>query len=292
MKRMVFVLVISLTLASLVALAGASNGLRLDGGWPIMLVCAAWAFAFNWLMFIPAAVQQTERFYDLTGSLTYLSMIGLAVYFVPYLDVRAKVMAALVVIWAVRLGSFLFRRILQDGKDDRFDEIKANPARFFSAWTLQGLWVFLTAACVLTVITSNTHHPFGLWGAVGLTVWLFGFAVEVIADWQKSRFKGKPENSGKFIQTGLWAWSRHPNYFGEMTLWTGVAIMSLPVLTGWQWFTLISPVFVFVLINYVTGVNKLEAKAEKYWGSDPEYQSYKARTSVLILSPPKKARDK
>jgi steroid 5-alpha reductase family enzyme len=120
---------------------------------------------------------------------------------------------------------------------------------------------------------------------IGGLVWLFGFSMEVIADLQKSRFRADPANKGKFINTGLWAWSRHPNYFGEITLWVGVAIIALPILRGWQWLTLISPVFVFVLITRVSGLPMLEKRADEKWGGQEDYEAYKKRTPVLVPWP-------
>jgi steroid 5-alpha reductase family enzyme len=187
-----------------------------------------------------------------------------------------------VAVWAIRLGSFLFGRIRKAGKDDRFDEIKPSFIRFLNVWTIQGLWVTFTMAAALVAITTATRKELDLFAIVGFLVWIFGFAIEVVADSQKSRFSANPDNKGKFIQTGLWSRSRHPNYFGEIMLWVGIAIIALPVLQGWQWFALISPFFVTLLLTRVSGVPLLEKKADKKWGGQEDYESYKKRTPVLI----------
>ena len=122
---------------------------------------------------------------------------------------------------------------------------------------------------------------------IGFLIWMVGFGIEVIADNQKSQFKKDPENKGKFISTGLWAYSRHPNYFGEITLWTGIFIICIPALQGWQWATIISPIFVYLLLTKMSGVNMLEEIADKRWGGQADYEAYKARTSVLVLRPKK-----
>jgi steroid 5-alpha reductase family enzyme len=103
-----------------------------------------------------------------------------------------------------------------------------------------------------------------------------------VADNQKGRFKADPANQGKFISTGLWAKSRHPNYFGEIVLWIGVLLIAVPVLEGWQWVALLSPVFVALLLVKGSGVPLLEAKADKKWGGQPDYEAYKKNTPVLI----------
>jgi len=182
----------------------------------------------------------------------------------------------------------LFGRIHKAGRDGRFDTMKHDFWQFLMTWTIQGLWVSLTASAAIAIITAADSVEFGVAGTIGLAVWLVGFLIEVVADWQKSKFKADAANSGRFITTGLWSWSRHPNYFGEILLWTGVAVMSLPLLGGWRWSVLISPVFVFVLLTKISGIPILKRRADERWGDDPEYKAYLKRTSQLIPLPPKR----
>jgi steroid 5-alpha reductase family enzyme len=265
----------------LVALAGSQGGASIAGV-PVFALSVGLAFLIQWLVFIPAYWMQTEKFFDLTGSITYISVTAIALLLSVGADGRSILLAALVMIWAVRLGSFLFGRIKKAGKDDRFDEIKPSFIRFLNVWTIQGLWVTFTMAAALVAITTTTRKELDVFAVVGFLVWAFGFAIEVAADTQKSRFSADPANKGRFIQTGLWSRSRHPNYFGEIVLWVGVAIIALPVLQGWQWVALISPVFVTLLLTRVSGVPLLEKKADKKWGGQEEYESYKKKTPVLI----------
>ncbi len=272
---------ILLLVGALVALAGSQGGATL-GGFAVFALVVALAFLIQWLAFIPAYLFQTEKFYDLTGSLTYLSITLIAVFFSDGADARALLLAALVIVWALRLGTFLFRRIRKAGKDDRFDEIKPSFIRFLNAWTIQALWVTFTASAALIGITTAARKDLDLFALIGFLVWLTGFSIEVIADAQKSRFNADPANRGKFIRTGLWSRSRHPNYFGEILLWVGVLIITLPVLHGWQWIALISPLFVAFLLTRVSGIPLLEKKADARWGEQPEYEEYKKNTPVLI----------
>jgi len=268
----------------LVALAGGQGGTTL-GGAPIFALSVGLAFLIQWLVFIPSFLFQTEKFFDLTGSITYISVIGGSVCYSRHsvaMDARTILLAALVIIWALRLGTFLFGRIQKAGKDDRFDEIKPSFIRFLNVWTIQGLWVTFTMAAALVGITTSVRKELDIFAIVGFLIWAFGFAIEVVADNQKSRFSTNPDNKGKFIQTGLWSRSRHPNYFGEIVLWIGVAIIAAPVLQGWQWVAMISPVFVTLLLTRVSGVPLLEKKADKKWGGQEEYESYKKKTPVLI----------
>ncbi|MEM7516926.1 MAG: DUF1295 domain-containing protein [Planctomycetota bacterium] len=264
---------------------GGGQGTALAFGWPVPFLCAALSFGINWAAFVPAWAARTEKYYDLVGSLTYLSLIACGV-FLGEPDARGWLLAGMVTVWAMRLGSFLFLRIHKAGKDRRFDEVKQNFGDFLVAWTLQAVWVFLTLCCALAAITTVGGPPLGPWAAIGGSVWLLGFGIEIIADRQKSAFRSDPANQGRFISSGLWSWSRHPNYCGEIILWIGVAILSVPVLSGWQYVTLISPVFVYLLLTQISGVPPLETRAEEKWGDDPEYRAYVERTPVLWLRPP------
>ncbi len=268
-------------LAALVAYAGSQSGQSFRGI-PTFAFCIGLAFLINWLVFIPANMMQTEKFFDLTGSLTYITVTIVAFTHSQNIDDRSILLAALVMIWALRLGTFLFRRILQDGKDDRFDKIKPNFLRFLNVWTLQALWVSLTAAAALIAITTTERKELSIFAIIGGVIWVIGFLFEVIADYQKRQFKKNPANKGRFIHTGLWSKSRHPNYFGEITLWIGIFIIAIPVLQGWQWVALLSPIFVILLLTKISGVPGLEAKANKKWGGQADYEAYKAKTPILI----------
>ncbi len=280
---------IAVILLLAVGLAAAGGTNSVDAG-PLTLfaLCGLIAFVVNWLVYVPSQLAQTEHYFDLTGSLTYITVAAVGLLASDTRDARSVLVAVLVWIWAARLGSFLFLRIRRDGKDGRFDRIKTNPLQFLMTWTLQGLWVFLTLAAGLVALTTDAPKDFDALAIVGLVVWVAGFAIEVAADRQKSAFRADPANQGKFITVGLWAWSRHPNYFGEITLWTGIALIALPVMDGWQYVTLISPVFVFVLLTRISGIPMLTRRSLKRWGDDPEFMAYFESTPALVPRPPKK----
>lgn len=265
----------------LIALAGSQGG-AVVGGIPVFAISVALAFLIQWLVFIPAFVLQSEKFFDLTGSLSYITVITVTLLLSGTFDSRSILIFLLVVVWAARLGTFLYRRIKKAGKDDRFDEIKPSFLRFLNVWTIQGLWITLTLAAALVAITSSYRKGIDVFAIIGLLIWLLGFGIEAVADYQKSRFNADPANKGKFVNTGLWSRSRHPNYFGEITLWIGIAVIALPVLRGWQFVALISPIFVTLLLTKVSGIPLLEKKADKKWGGQEDYEAYKKKTPVLI----------
>ena len=273
-------------LMALVAWAGSDQGVTALGI-PVFLLCGIFALAVQWLVFIHAWRNQTEHFYDLTGSLTYIVTIAAALLMAGRFDTPSLIIAVVIWVWALRLGPFLFFRIRKAGEDRRFRTIKVSFPTFFMTWTLQGAWVFITASAALGALTSSVATELGVVFYLGLALWLIGFVIEVVADQQKTAFRADPANANAFITTGLWAWSRHPNYFGEITLWVGVAIMALPALQGNQLFLMLSPLWVIFLLTAVSGIRMLENRGRKQWGDDPEYQAYVNKTPALMLWPPR-----
>lgn len=281
MLRSIIGIAVAVTLSLLIAIAGSNNSTLYDG-MPIFMLCASVGFVLHWLGFIPAYLFQTEHYFDLIGSISYVATVALAFALAPSFDTRELVVATLICVWAVRLGSFLFIRVKKAGQDRRFTQIKTKFFRFLLTWTLGGTWVFITMAAGLAAMTSQSQSPVDAFLVVGATLWVIGFGIEVVADQQKTAFRKDPANAEKFISSGLWSISRHPNYFGEIILWIGIAVIALPVLEGWQWVTLVSPVFVSFLLLKVSGVPMLENNAESRWGNDPEFRQYKAKTPTLI----------
>ncbi|MFT4653007.1 MAG: steroid 5-alpha reductase family enzyme [Kangiellaceae bacterium] len=279
--RTLGVLIVCLAIAAGLIAVTQNNSTQLFG-YSTIVICVVLAFVTQWLVFIPSYLRQTERFYDITGSATFVLVTGVALYSVSPTTAYQWIVAAMVVIWALRLGTFLFLRIHKDGKDDRFDKIKLNKYRFFVTWTIQGLWVLITSGAAVTAIVSTNQPQVDWITAAGLSLWVLGLLIEVVADIQKRRFKQNVNNSLPFITTGLWSYSRHPNYFGEIMLWVGVAIVALPALSGWQYAVLISPLFVIFLLTKVSGIPLLEAKADKKWAKNTAYQDYKKRTPSLV----------
>ncbi|EZP28190.1 DUF1295 domain-containing protein [Microbacterium oleivorans] len=284
--------IVGLVIGALVALAGSQGGAT-AGGVPVFALAVAAAFLVQVIVFIPSAIARTERFFDATGSATFILVTLGVVLLSPSPDARSVALAVMVIAWAARLGSFLFVRIHRSGSDDRFDEIKVHPLSFLRVWIMQGLWVSITAAAAWIAIASAPadRAAFDVFAGIGIALWVIGMAIEVIADLQKTAFKADPVNRGRFIQSGLWSRSRHPNYFGEILAWVGVAVVAAPVFDGWQWIGLLSPIFVVLLLTRVSGVPLLEKKADKRWGGEADYEAYKTATPVLVprLTRPKLA---
>ena len=240
------------------------------------------------IFFIPSFLLKTEKYYDLVGSLTYVTTVSLAYFAVENKTIIDSIIYIYVMIWASRLGIYLFRRVQKDGKDVRFEKAKRHFFWFLQYWIGQALWVALTACAALIAILSTEDDTLPVLAIVGMALWLIGFTIESISDYQKRAFRKENNPNQSFIHTGLWARSRHPNYFGEITLWTGIAVIALNTLTGVEYITLISPVFVYILLTRMSGINLLERIADERYGELEEYQRYKRNTPVLV---PKLSKD-
>ena len=241
------------------------------------------------IFFIPSFLLKTEKYYDLVGSLTYVTTVSMAYFAVENKTMIDSIIYFYVMVWASRLGIYLFRRVRNDGKDVRFEKAKRHFFWFLQYWMGQALWVALTACAAIIGILSPEENTLPVLAMAGMALWLSGFTIESISDYQKRVFRKENNPTESFIHTGLWARSRHPNYFGEITLWTGIAVIALNTLSGIEYITLISPVFVYILLTRMSGVNLLERIADERYGHLEEYQRYKRNTPVLV---PKLSKDK
>ena len=284
--RLTTIVVISvLIITSFIVIAVDDNSVSLND-YSAVLYSAAICLGIQWLAWIPASLAKSERYYDLTGGLTYLTVVGFTLWAGSQSEspsARELIVSLLVVIWALRLSSFLYLRIHRTGKDGRFDRLKTSPIRFLVPWTIQGLWVFLTMIVVIVINSQAESAPeLGIWDAIGLLMWLLGFSIEVIADNQKSAFNANPENQGKWIDSGLWSYSRHPNYLGEIMLWTGIACFGISCFSGMERLAWISPIFIYLLLTKISGVPILDRRGLEKWGDQPEYHKYRDETPTLL----------
>ncbi|CAF1178058.1 unnamed protein product [Adineta steineri] len=239
-------------------------------------------FAIQFIGWIISAKFRTEKFFDLTGSLTFILLTYLSRNKTPS-TLRQNIQCSCIFLWAIRLGTFLFHRILKSGQDSRFDRIRNSPSRLFITWFMQGIWVIITLLPSLYLNQKQTDKPLTKNDYIGWSIWLFGFVLEVVADRQKSTFRNNANNKGKFTNIGLWKYSRHPNYFGEICAWLGLYISSSHMLSKYEkLFGLLSPILVTFLLSFVSGIPILEKQAMRLYGNDPTYRAYRNRTPVLI----------
>jgi len=284
--RLTTIVVLSVFVIVFLIVSAVGNNSVSFSGYSAVLYCALICIGMQWVAWIPASMAKTERFYDITGGLTFLAVVGFSLWAGAQSEapsLRELIISLLVVIWSLRLSSFLYFRIHRTGKDGRFDRLKTSPIRFLVPWTIQGLWVFLTMIVVIVINSQADSAPaLGIWDALGLSIWLLGFSIEVIADNQKTAFNKEPNNQGKWIDSGLWSYSRHPNYLGEILLWTGIACFGIPCFSGLERFAWISPVFIYLLLTKLSGIPILDKRALEKWSDDVEYQKYRDKTPALF----------
>ncbi len=236
------------------------------------------ALGINILLFIPAFIFKTDKLTDLSYSLSFIILTIIATLFNPFSSINL-ILTIMVIIWALRLGIFLFIRIKKMKKDKKFDNMRNSFGKFLGFWLLQGLTVWIILIPTLLFINNQNKYIY----LAGIVIWLLGLIIETIADIQKFKFKQDKKNKEKFINIGIWKYSRHPNYFGEILCWAGIYVcVFLSFNTLNQLLTLVSPLFIIVLLLFVTGLPPLEKYADKKWGKTKEYQKYKKQTSILI----------
>ena len=240
----------------------------------------------NAAFFVVAAIRKTDVVTDLSYSLSF-AVLAIVLPFSGAGQSVQLVASLLVLVWAARLGVYLFRRILRIKVDHRFDEMRDRPLRFARFWILQAITVAVVMLPVSYLLGRESAPDVGPWMVAGAVIWLIGLALEAVSDAQKSAFKANATEGERFISSGLWKYSRHPNYFGEILVWWGLFLFAVPFLDGAAFAVVIGPIFITLLLVFVSGIPLLERSAEAKYGDDPAYREYKRRTSILVPLPPR-----
>ncbi len=239
------------------------------------------------LAFAVAAARKTDALTDLTYGLTFALVAGTLLIGAGRFEATQVLISAAIVLWGIRLGGYLAIRVLKTGRDERFDGIRERPAKFAVFWSVQAVTIWT----VLLPSTVALSHPGPLpltWPTLlGLAIWLAGLIIEAVADQQKFAFRNDPANKGRWIDRGLWRYSRHPNYFGEMLCWWGLFIAASPALSGWTWLSAAGPAFLTGLLLFGTGIPTVAKAQRERYGHDPAFQAYLRRTSLLVPWPPR-----
>lgn len=246
--------------------------------WPLAI-----SLAINGAMFLVAFWRSSDKLTDASYAVSFI-VLAIWAFLHSGREAYDAVGTALVCLWALRIGSFLLYRVIRAGSDHRFDGMREHFLKFGKFWLGQAftVWALMIPA---TLALTGDGTP-GLLIYIGAAIWLAGFGIESIADLQKYRFTHNPAHKGRWIESGLWRYSRHPNYFGEITVWLGIYLYAFSHLsTAGRLVGLVSPLFIAVLLLYISGIPILENNADMKWGEDPAYQKYKKRTSLLIPLP-------
>ncbi|OGD87000.1 hypothetical protein A2164_04215 [Candidatus Curtissbacteria bacterium RBG_13_35_7] len=237
------------------------------------------------LFFAIAFTFKTDTVTDLSYGLTFI-IITIYYYLTKSIQQLIPVLVTfLIIIWGLRLVIYLLTRILKTKKDSRFDKIRGNFLKFASFWLFQAIAIWIILLPALITLNSTTTVSINLIIIFGLIIWLLGFTIEAVADQQKFQFKSDPKNKDRWITSGLWKYSRHPNYFGEMLVWWGIFIIAIPCLTSWLWLAIEGPIFITFILIFVSGIPPLEKRYDKKYANNTKYQDYKNKTSLLIPLP-------
>ena len=250
-------------------------------GIPLVYIFVFTILFLNSLFFIHSYFFKTDIFFDLTGSISFISIGILSLILIPDVDGNQILIFFLLIFWALRLGPYLFIRRLGSGVDERLGEYFKTPLSLYFLWIMNSLWVFMTSISMIIIFSSKENYNFGLVQWLGLLIWILGFIIEVVSDSQKSKFNKK--NKGKFINIGLWKYIRHPNYLGEIIIWLGIFVISISYINSiFASLSVLSPIFVFVLLRFLTGVPQLEVRGDEKWGKQKEYINYKKETGIIF----------
>lgn len=231
--------------------------------------------------FIFANLQKTDKFTDLSYGLTFVFVTGLY-WLLSGTSAVQTLVTALVTLWGIRLAGYLYIRVLKLKKDYRFDGIREKFGSFAKFWLLQTFCIWVILWPTLVVLTYEKAMKIGIFTIIGLIIWVAGYWIESLADIQKSAFRNNHANDGRWVSIGLWRYSQYPNYFGEMCMWWGIFLISIPYLAGITWLSVIGPILITSLLVFVTGIPPLRKKHNEEYGNDPEYLKYKKNTSLLV----------
>ncbi|XP_020623579.1 uncharacterized protein LOC110061093 isoform X1 [Orbicella faveolata] len=257
-----------------------------------LAICAIVTVAMQFSFFLVACSCKFDKVTDFAGGTNFVVLAILTFFLAETYNWRQILVTVFVVVWGLRLSGYLLYRIIKIGEDKRFDDKRENCAKFAGFWTFQAFWVFTVSLPVIFINAPSSAtklDPDNKWtpqDIIGVIMFATGLLSETFADFQKFNFRNNPANKGKFCDAGLWKVSRHPNYFGEITLWIGIFIISSSVLTGGQWTAVLSPIFTISILLFLSGIPLLEKSSDKKHKKNENYLTYKATTSPLIPLPP------
>lgn len=240
------------------------------------------AIGIQIILFIPAFLFKTDKLTDLSYGVTFI-VLAIAGFITGNEGLGRTILLVMITLWGLRLIVYLFVRVNFVGKDKRFDGIRERFSRFIKFWLGQGIIVWVVSLASILAFTYS-NFTLNIISYVGVGVFTLGLVIETIADWQKFEFKKEEKNEGRWTDVGLWNYSRHPNYFGEMLVWIGIWLFTASILQPtYALIGLISPLAIICILLFVTGIPTLEKKYDARFAKNKEYKKYKESTSKVIL---------
>lgn len=252
--------------------------------WGIIVIALASSLSINFVLFIIAYRLQSDKLTDISYALSFFTIDIISLLHTNRYNLFSFIIFALPALWAVRIGVFLLIRVMKVGKDRRFDDIRTSFVRFGKFWLGQAITAWILMLPIVLALNRKGRVSFLL--ILGAVIWLCGLLIEALADYQKFAFKLDKNNEGRWIQEGLWKYSRHPNYFGEILVWCGVYVSCFASLSSiGRLVGLASPLLITWVLLFVSGVPLLEKSADQRWGKLKDYKEYKQRTHLLAPLP-------
>lgn len=251
----------------------------------LILLITLWIYMSFWFL-ISVEIKRND-IADVAWGLGFVMMAGVSFFISGQTSIRSILVFVLISVWGLRLAWHIHKRNHGKPEDYRYRKWREDWGKwfylrsYFQIYMLQGVLLFIIVSPVI-LMNESEEAGLGIFDFVGILVWLTGFLFETIGDAQLASFRKNPANKGKLIQSGLWKYSRHPNYFGEVTLWWGIWFFTIGV--GQAWLGLIGPVVITLLILFVSGVPMLEKKYE----GRPDWEAYKRKTSKFFPMPLRK----
>eukprot|EP01108_Squamamoeba_japonica_P001666 TRINITY_DN172_c0_g1_i3.p1 TRINITY_DN172_c0_g1~~TRINITY_DN172_c0_g1_i3.p1 ORF type:complete len:339 (-),score=42.23 TRINITY_DN172_c0_g1_i3:162-1139(-) len=245
-------------------------------------------FAIQMVFFFAASALKMDKVTDFAYGLGFVVLGVLLLVLGGTFHTRQILLCILTCLWGVRLAGYLLFRILKIGHDARFDGVREVFWRFLIFWVFQAVVVFITYMPLTFCLAQKVDSPYSWRDSLGYAMFVVGLIIETIADQQKFAYRNDAANKGHWCDVGLWKWSRHPNYTGELLCWWGLFSVSSAVfhLHPWQFVSIIGPLLLTMSILFFSGITRLERMAdERYW-FQPDYQQYRKQTSPLWLIPP------
>mmetsp|Transcript_7901 Transcript_7901/g.28031 ORF Transcript_7901/g.28031 Transcript_7901/m.28031 type:complete len:329 (-) Transcript_7901:93-1079(-) len=239
--------------------------------------------------FLIAAKCKFDKITDFAGSMNFIIIALMSLIIGDWYSARQIILVAEVLICRFELAIFLLMRVLKRGKDDRFDEVREHFCRFFGFWVFQAIWAWTCTAPAVLACAMPADAPLDYRDFVGIAVFVVGVSMQFLADYQKSEFRANPANKGKFCDVGIWSWSRHPNYWGEILIWTGIFVGSLAATdNSIIWAGLMSPLYTLLILLGFSGAPIAESESNKRYGRGANAEAYaewRRATSPIVVMP-------
>jgi len=250
------------------------------------LICLGWQICF----FIVASITKSDKVTDFAYGTNFAGLGAILFAVGQVYSARNIIVLTFLILWGFRLALYLLARVIKEGKDSRFDDTRDNFFKFAAFWALQCCTVWIISIPHTLLYSLPLAPELGWQDGIGIGLWVIGITIETIADFQKFHFKNQPENRKRMCTIGLWRYSRHPNYFGELLCWWGIWALCTRAydFNGNLWFywSVVGPLYLGTILIFGSGIPTLEKPWNDKYGTERSFREYKESVPPLIMFPP------